>query len=170
MFSTRLLFQAATKNSLGNATKSTFKGSKSNLASNIFITSLYSLGAWSIYKEVTTVRDFEDTAPLTPQKGESISELIRTAPNRIFKSVSKDGKKESEPMTVLRTLTYGDLSQVAIGSGFLFQLSNIMHSEFGKTSFMYRASLGTSVMFPIILYFAFRLRLKELKKDNIKIE
>ena len=92
MFSTRLLFQAGTKSSLGNATKSTFKGSKSNLVSNIFITSLYSLGVWSIYKEVTTVRKFEDTAPISPQKGESIAELIKTAPNRLFESVSPDDK------------------------------------------------------------------------------
>lgn len=167
MLLTRTLLQTASKTATKTA-KGNFKGSKSNLVSNIFITSLYSLGAWSIYKEVTTVRNFEDKAPLTPPKDETLSELVKTAPNRILKP-SAD-VNESEPMTVLRTLTYGDLSQVAIGTAFLSQLSNIMHSEFGRTSFMYRASLGTTVMFPLILYYAFRIRLKELKDDSIKME
>ena len=167
MLFTRTLLQTASKAATKSA-KANFKGAKSNLVTNIFITSLYSLGAWSIYKEVTTVRNFEDNAPLTPPKDETLSEIVKTAPNRIFKP--SNSINESEPMTVLRTLTYGDLSQVAIGTAFLSQLSNIMHGEFGKTSFMYRTSLGTTVMFPLILYYAFRIRLKELKDDNVKME
>lgn len=168
MLFTRILLQTASKTT-ANTVKSSFKGSKSNLLSNIFITSLYSLGAWSIYKEVTTVRNFEDKALPIPPKNETMSEIAKTAPNRIFNQAQN--VNESEPMTVLRTLTYGDLSQVAIGTAFLSQLSNIMHSEFGKASFMYRASLGTTVMFPLVLYYAFRIRLKELKDDDsVKME
>ncbi|GMM55028.1 Fmp33 protein [Maudiozyma humilis] len=168
MFATRLLFQAASKTKA--ASGASFSSSRANLISNAFITSLYSLGAWSIYKEVTTVTKFEDKAMISPPKIENVEQMINEAPNRIFKCDSKECSNTSEPARVLKSLTWGDLSQAAIGSGFLVQLSNIMHTEFGRKSFMYRASLGTTIFFPVMLYFAFRLRLKELDDDHIKIE
>lgn len=168
MFATRILFQAAAK---GKATSgASFNSSRSNLFTNLFITSLYSLGAWSIYKEVTTVRKFEDRAMIAPPKIENVEQMINEAPNRIFKCDNKECSSKAEPIRVAKSLTYGDLSQLAIGSGFLAQLSNIMHSEFGRMSFMYKASLGTTIFFPVMLYFAFRLRLKELDDDEKKLE
>lgn len=168
MFGSKLLLQAYTTSK--QSKNLPFRASKANLASNILISTLYALGAWSIYKEVKTVREFEDTAPLDPSKDVSPAELIISAPNRIFKPIGNSSMARSEPFKILETLTYGDFSQLAIGSGFLIQLSNIIHSEFGRKSFMYKTSIVTTVVFPAVLYFAFKLRVKELKEHDVPIE
>ena len=157
MFFTNKLLQTAIK--AGEMKRApNFAGSKQNLAVNALITSLYSFGALTLYKDRISIKNAKAKEELIPTH-KTIAEIVRNSPNRIFKA-NKSEENAIEPIRIARTLTWSDLSQISIGTGFLIQLSNIIHSSFGKKSMFYKVSLLSNMIFPNILYASYRLRLK----------
>lgn len=152
-----------------------FYASKSNLAINAVVTSLYGYGLYAFYKDYATTKNAASHKVKTrdadvPTTYYGRVEEVHDAPNRLFHSEDEDKELERSTMRrVFHSLTYGDVSQFAVAWGFLIQLCNTTHSVYGTRSMIFRSSLLGVAGFPPLLYYLYRMRLFNLEAKGVVI-
>lgn len=153
---------------------SPYTATKKNLLVNSLITTLYGYGLYSIYKDYKTtklnaIRTSNNPAATVPSTFEGRMEEIHNRPNRVFNSDEVKESAVSTPMRVLKSLTYGDISELSVAWGVLIQLCNTAHVTYGTKSLIYRSSLLGVLAYPPILYYFFRERLFDMESKGVII-
>lgn len=144
---------------------------------NLLVTTLYGTGLVCLYLESNSLKKSRGKQDPPIIEKNDIVEIVHDAPNRIFKPALEtheekmQGLHRSDFYKVVHSLTYSDVSQFSIVWGFLIQLSSFIGSfSLGKKSMFHKGSLVGVVGFPPLIFFALRLRMKQLENAGVRFE
>ncbi|CAH02248.1 Fmp33p [Kluyveromyces lactis] len=128
---------------------------KSNVAVNLVVNSLFALGLYCLYKDYT----------ITKQRNESTGtvKIIDQPSNKVSSKEPSEIQNASTFPLVLHSLTYRDLSALTVTMGFLGYITEAARQSFGKKSLVYRISLFSLVLFPTSSYFLYQSRYDKTK-------
>lgn len=152
-----------------------YAASKTNLAVNVCITSLYGIALWTFYKDYMTTkranwRRVADKGKDRPAFFTDIQKEMHDAPNRLFHSDKEDEQLERGNFwRTVHSLTFGDISMFCLGWGFLIQLCNVGLAVQGRKSIVYRGGLAGALTFPPLAYIICRQRLHRLEYEGVQI-
>ncbi|QLG71430.1 hypothetical protein HG535_0B04720 [Zygotorulaspora mrakii] len=145
-----------------------------NLTVNAIIAYLYGYGAFAMYKDYSRTKSSAMRLPRNPEASlpstfEGRKESVHDKPNRVFNSDEMKEAQISTPMRVLKSLTYGDISEISVAWGVLIQLCNTAHATYGVKSWIFRSSVLGVLGFPPLAYYWFRSTLFEKESAGVII-